>query len=149
VYDALNVLMAMDIITKEKKMIQWRGLPTNTQQEGSRMQMDLSSREDRLNKKRLHLQELLTQQISFKNLINRNKAGGSSIHSGANGSAAVGPSSSADPAAPDRIPLPFIIVNSGKETVIDCEMAEDKQEIFFNFSVRCPPPPRHFSIPTA
>ena len=34
----------------------------------------------------------------------------------------------------DRIPLPFIIVNTHKETVIDCEMAEDKQEIFFNFS---------------
>ena len=27
VYDALNVLMAMDIITKEKKEIMWRGLP--------------------------------------------------------------------------------------------------------------------------
>ena len=70
------------------------------------------------------------------------------------------PSSSTDEQAPeaDRIPLPFIIVNSRKETVIDCEMAEarcalcpaarragllapgrscraqDKQEIFFNFS---------------
>lgn len=28
VYDALNVLMAMDIISKEKKEIQWRGLPS-------------------------------------------------------------------------------------------------------------------------
>lgn len=27
VYDALNVLMAMDIISKDKKEIQWRGLP--------------------------------------------------------------------------------------------------------------------------
>ena len=27
VYDALNVLMAMDIITKDKKQITWRGLP--------------------------------------------------------------------------------------------------------------------------
>lgn len=26
-YDALNVLMAMDIISKDKKEIQWRGLP--------------------------------------------------------------------------------------------------------------------------
>jgi hypothetical protein len=30
----LQVLMAMDIITKEKKNIMWRGLPTNTEQEG-------------------------------------------------------------------------------------------------------------------
>lgn len=27
VYDALNVLMAMDIISKDRKEIQWKGLP--------------------------------------------------------------------------------------------------------------------------
>jgi len=113
VYDALNVLMAMDIITKEKKNIMWRGLPTNTEQEGARLKIDLSSRKERLDKKRFHLQELLTQQISFKNLVQRNSA--------------------QDPQG-ERIPLPFIIVNTHRETVIDCEMAEDKQEIFFNFS---------------
>merc|ERR1712029_1205775 len=30
VYDALNVLMAMNIISKEKKEIRWLGLPTNS-----------------------------------------------------------------------------------------------------------------------
>lgn len=30
VYDALNVLMAMDIISKEKKEIQWKGLPSTS-----------------------------------------------------------------------------------------------------------------------
>lgn len=84
------------------------------------MQMDLASRKERLDKKRLHLQELLTQQISFKNLVKRNRQP---------------PSTSEEPPPEaDQIPLPFIIVNSRKETVIDCEMAEDKQEIFFNFS---------------
>lgn len=33
VYDALNVLMAMNIISKEKKEIKWLGLPTNSAQE--------------------------------------------------------------------------------------------------------------------
>ena len=28
VYDALNVLMAMEIITRDKKEIQWKGLPS-------------------------------------------------------------------------------------------------------------------------
>ena len=32
VYDALNVLMAMNIISKEKKEIKWLGLPTNSLQ---------------------------------------------------------------------------------------------------------------------
>lgn len=30
VYDALNVLMAMDIISKDKKEIKWKGLPRTT-----------------------------------------------------------------------------------------------------------------------
>ena len=126
VYDALNVLMAMDIITKEKKSIMWRGLPTNTEQEGARLQMDLNNRTERVGKKKLHLQELLMQQIAFKNLIQRNKR----KREGAAEAAAAAPSGGTD----ERIPLPFIIVNTRKETVIDCEMAEDKQEIFFNFS---------------
>ena len=33
VYDALNVLMAMDIITKDRKEISWRGLPSNSKDE--------------------------------------------------------------------------------------------------------------------
>ena len=134
VYDALNVLMAMDIITKEKKSIMWRGLPTNTEQEGARLQMDLNNRTERVGKKKLHLQELLMQQIAFKNLISRNKR-----KRGADAPPAAAPadgaaSASASGATDERIPLPFIIVNTRKETVIDCEMAEDKQEIFFNFS---------------
>lgn len=39
------------------------------------------------------------------------------------------------PAADNQIALPFIVVNTKKETVIDCEMAEDKQ-------VRCHQPNR-------
>lgn len=33
-----------------------------------------------------------------------------------------------------RIFLPFIAVNTAKDTVIQCEMSEDRQDIFFNFS---------------
>lgn len=32
VYDALNVLMAMNIISKDKKEIRWIGLPANSAQ---------------------------------------------------------------------------------------------------------------------
>ena len=126
VYDALNVLMAMDIITKEKKNILWRGLPTNTEQEGARLQMDLNSRTERMDRKRQHLHDLVAQQVSFKQLISRNRA-------------------STDDQSLSKIALPFIVVNTRKETVIDCEMAEDRQEIFFNFSVS--PPLPHPPIP--
>lgn len=39
VYDALNVLMAMNIISKEKKEIRWLGLPTNSAQECQKLEV--------------------------------------------------------------------------------------------------------------
>ncbi|XP_045555531.1 transcription factor Dp-1 isoform X2 [Salmo salar] len=51
VYDALNVLMAMNIISKEKKEIRWIGLPTNSAQECQSL-----------------------EQIAFKRLVQRNRA---------------------------------------------------------------------------
>ena len=40
VYDALNVLMAMNIISKEKKEIKWIGLPTNSAQECQNLEVE-------------------------------------------------------------------------------------------------------------
>lgn len=41
VYDALNVLMAMNIISKEKKEIKWIGLPTNSAQECQNLEVEI------------------------------------------------------------------------------------------------------------
>jgi len=43
VYDALNVLMAMNIISKEKKEIRWIGLPTNSAQECQNLEVEIFS----------------------------------------------------------------------------------------------------------
>lgn len=42
-YDALNVLMAMNIISKEKKEIKWIGLPTNSAQECQNLEVGADS----------------------------------------------------------------------------------------------------------
>nr|XP_054536257.1 transcription factor Dp-2 isoform X12 [Pan troglodytes] len=44
VYDALNVLMAMNIISKEKKEIKWIGLPTNSAQECQNLEIEKQQR---------------------------------------------------------------------------------------------------------
>ncbi|KOB79539.1 putative transcription factor Dp-2, partial [Operophtera brumata] len=44
VYDALNVLMAMNIISKEKKEIRWLGLPTNSVQECNSLEKEKQNR---------------------------------------------------------------------------------------------------------
>jgi len=118
VYDALNVLMAMNIISKEKKEIKWLGLPTNSVQEANGLEIDKTRRIERIKAKTQQLQDLILQQIAFKNLVERNKDREKS-------EGAPPPNSS--------IQLPFIIVNTSKETVIDCSISNDKREYLFNF----------------
>lgn len=60
-YDALNVLMAMDIISKEKKEIRWKGLPCNAQHDIELLQREKRALEDSVAKKKEHLQELILQ----------------------------------------------------------------------------------------
>jgi len=118
VYDALNVLMAMNIISKEKKEIRWLGLPTNSIQEANGLELDKAKRMERIKAKTQQLQDLLLQQIAFKNLVERNK----------DREKREGP-----PPPNSAIQLPFIIVNTSKKTVIDCSISNDKMEYLFNF----------------
>nr|XP_044992213.1 transcription factor Dp-2 isoform X1 [Jaculus jaculus] len=119
VYDALNVLMAMNIISKEKKEIKWIGLPTNSAQECQNLEIEKQRRIERIKQKRAQLQELLLQQIAFKNLVQRNRQ---------NEQQNQGP-----PAMNSTIQLPFIIINTSRKTVIDCSISSDKFEYLFNF----------------
>ena len=118
VYDALNVLMAMNIISKEKKEIKWIGLPTNSAEEYQRLEQEKRNRVDRIAQKTRELHDLILYQIAYKNLVNRNRKAEQK-----NGPP--GPSSA--------IPLPFVIVNTGKKTVIDCSISSDKTEYLFQF----------------
>lgn len=118
VYDALNVLMAMNIISKEKKEIKWIGLPTNSAQECQNLEIEKQKRLERIKHKTQQLQELILQQIAFKNLVIRNRELETTQ----------GP-----PPQNSAIQLPFIIVNTSKKTVIDCSISNDKYEYLFNF----------------
>jgi len=63
VYDALNVLMAMNIISKEKKEIKWLGLPTNSMQECTTLEKDRQKRIERLKQKTQQLHDLIIQVV--------------------------------------------------------------------------------------
>ncbi|XP_071532949.1 uncharacterized protein [Panulirus ornatus] len=118
VYDALNVLMAMNIISKEKKEIRWLGLPTNSAQECRKLEQERHKRVERIKLKTQQLQDLILQQIAFKNLVERNRTE-ERVHGA--------------PSPNSAIQLPFIIVNTNKKTVIDCSISNDKTEYLFNF----------------
>ncbi|CAM0956953.1 unnamed protein product [Alopecurus aequalis] len=61
VYDALNVLMAMDIISKDKKEIQWKGLPQTSLSDIDKFKTELIGLKGRIDKKSAYLQELQDQ----------------------------------------------------------------------------------------
>ena len=115
VYDALNVLMAMDIIQKDKKAISWRGLPTSAHADLEMLQREREYRLQQIGQKREQLRELLIQQVCFRNLLQHNQ--------------------SRPPAPAERtIPLPFIIVNTQNSAVIQCNMSRELTDVAFEFS---------------
>ena len=115
VYDALNVLMAMDIISKEKKEITWKGLPTAAKQDMDSMKKEIEYRKYQIEQKRESLRDLLIQQVCLRNLVQRNHDRG---------------------IVPDeKIPLPFIVVNTNQSAVIQCDMSGDRTDVMFDFSL--------------
>lgn len=117
VYDALNVLMAMDIITKDKKAISWKGLPTSASQDLDMLGRERDFRLAEIAKKRQTLQEMLVQQVCYRNLVARNAAHGSDVP------------------ATQKIPLPFLVVNTHASAVIQCNMSPDLTDVTFDFSM--------------
>uniref|UniRef100_A0A914DE84 Uncharacterized protein n=1 Tax=Acrobeloides nanus TaxID=290746 RepID=A0A914DE84_9BILA len=115
VYDALNVLMAMNIIEKEKKEIRWVGLPTSSLQECRRLEDEKSKRQERIRHKTEQLQELIIQLVAYKSLVQRNRER---------------EREEGRPADSAILYLPYIIVNTDRRTNVDCAISADKYEIY-------------------
>lgn len=115
VYDALNVLMAMDIIVKEKKQITWQGLPTSAHHDLQLLEREEQYRKEQVQNKRRALQEILVQQICFRNLVSHNKG------------------REVETLNAEKVPLPFIVVNTHKDAVINCNMAPDLSNVLLEF----------------
>lgn len=130
VYDALNVLMAMDIIAKDKKEITWKGLPTSATQDLEMLERELSYRRQEVERKREALRELLVQQVCFRNLVDHNQRREAEQQAAGNVESKDGL-----PPANNKIPLPFIVVNTHSSAVIQCNMSKDKTDVRFDFSM--------------
>ncbi|KAI3917159.1 hypothetical protein MKX01_003608 [Papaver californicum] len=116
VYDALNVLMAMDIISKDKnREIQWRGLPRTGPNDVE--ELKVFSNLNRNAKKAAYLQELEEQFVGFQNLIQRNEQ----LYCSGN-------------APSGGVPLPFILVQTRPHATVEVEISEDMQLVHFDFN---------------
>ncbi|CAG9464614.1 unnamed protein product [Pedinophyceae sp. YPF-701] len=129
VYDALNVLMAMDIIRKERKMIHWRGLPNEsaqTSRDEYRAKIEVSLRQ--VNQKRHELNGLTDTYRAMRALVARN----SKLAQGAN-------------AVPREqcLSFPFLCVHTRQDPHENrstfrptLEIAQDHSEVLFEFGPR-------------
>ena len=111
VYDALNVLMAMNIISKHKKEIRWIGLPCNKKQECQDLQEEKKKREERIKEKSEIVKSLIIEQIALKSLAERNAAS-KEVYSAAKSA--------------DLIKLPFVVLSTDAKTSIDCNISGDR-----------------------
>ena len=116
VYDALNVLMAMNIITKQKKEIMWKGLPATGDGDVAHLRAEKARARAQIEKKNAHLAELVEQYNSYQALLQRNAA-----------RAAAG-------MMPSGIALPFILVQTKPSATVEVEISEDQQVVHFDFN---------------
>ncbi|KAL2935916.1 Transcription factor-like protein DPB [Bienertia sinuspersici] len=117
VYDALNVLMAMDIISKDKKEIQWKGLPRTSLNDIEELKTERVGLRNRIEKKTAYLRELEEQFVGYQNLIQRNQ------HLYGDGNAPTG-----------GVALPFILVQTRPNATVEVEISEDMQLVHFDFN---------------
>ncbi|KXZ56291.1 DP1 protein [Gonium pectorale] len=104
VYDAINVLMAMNIIQKEKKEITWKGFPKlgNSAVERLRAERQAKIKED-----------MIEQQQALKRLLDRSSQRG---HQGGT-----------------QLFLPFILVQAKPEATVEVKISEDLMDVQFEF----------------
>lgn len=117
VYDALNVLMAMDIISKDKKEIQWRGLPQTSLSDIEELKTERAGLRSRIEKKAAYLEELEEQYVGLENLIQRNEK----LYGSGN-------------APSGGVALPFILVQTRPHATVEVEISEDMQLVHFDFN---------------
>ncbi|TYH54473.1 hypothetical protein ES332_D09G171500v1 [Gossypium tomentosum] len=117
VYDALNVLMAMDIISKDKKEIQWKGLPCTSLSDIEDLKTERLGLRNRIDKKAAYLHELEEQFVGLQNLIQRNEQ----LYSSGNASGG-------------GVALPFILVQTRPHATVEVEISEDMQLVHFDFN---------------
>lgn len=119
VYDALNVLMALDIITKNKKDITWKGLPSGSIQNSVYLVQEKKNRLNNVKRKLLALQEIIMQEVAVKQLVKRNQ----------DLEIEYGP-----PPNNTFVNLPFMAISVNEDTIVEVEISEDQKQYGMSFN---------------
>ncbi|XP_073115216.1 transcription factor-like protein DPB isoform X3 [Elaeis guineensis] len=126
VYDAFNVLMAIDAIVKDKKEIRWVGWSCTKTAELKGLKTLLNTfflKEVRMNlmnsiqRKARFLKDLEDQFVDHQNLMLRNQR----LHKSANVSS-------------QGVALPFLLVRTNPKATVEIEISEDQHFVKFDFN---------------
>ncbi|BDA50945.1 probable transcription factor Dp-1 at N-terminal half [Coccomyxa sp. Obi] len=128
VYDALNVLMAMDIITKDKKEISWQGLPPAPASTLEKLKAEKARLIAKLHQQHNYLKETSKQHAAYRNLIMRHLDRPAS---------ALASMAAPNGAAPTALPLPFILIQVNPEASVEIQIADDNRQAMFDFAGTC------------
>ncbi|KAG4123753.1 hypothetical protein ERO13_D11G345400v2 [Gossypium hirsutum] len=123
VYDALNVLMAMDIITREKKEIRWKGLSTTQTKDLEELKAAHVQLMTSISRKTAYLKDLEEQIAGLRNIIKRNQRMLKSNNNNNNNTA-----------PKEGFTLPFILVQTSPHATVEIEISEDMQLVHLDFN---------------
>ncbi|CAB9525851.1 Transcription factor Dp-1 [Seminavis robusta] len=114
-YDALNVLEAVDVIEKENKDITWKGMPDG--HDDSELQRLVAEHDKSINgihQKEDELREKLVQYIANRNLVRSNKQ-----------RAALGLSAK-------KVAFPFVVLNAHPYAEVQCDASCDLTDLMID-----------------
>ncbi|OQV23634.1 putative Transcription factor Dp-1 [Hypsibius exemplaris] len=148
VYDALNVLMAINVIAKERKQIRWVGLPRSLNEAGIPKRENLQERKRNLQSLRQRLFHSSLQLIGLKELAEDNKAHKAAILAAEFEAAKESPfydikraeianaaiASELDQDESQHIHMPFLFVTCGNRCEVECGVSTDQKEYELQFS---------------
>ncbi|KAI9197179.1 uncharacterized protein BJ171DRAFT_585972 [Polychytrium aggregatum] len=121
VYDALNVLMALDIISKEHREIKWVGLPggprTNVPRDIGAIKKRIQDLRDKIVAEEVQITKNMKNKMRLEALIQQNAARQSQLK---------------EPRQP--IHLPFVMVQCPRTTDVLVEVSDQKDEYCLTFS---------------
>ncbi|KAF3649427.1 Transcription factor-like protein DPA [Capsicum annuum] len=116
VYDSLNVLMALDVIERDRKEIHWKGLPNSDARDMEEIKMLHAELMAKIGKKAAYLQDLEDQLANLQNLKLRNEKLCKSTKGSSQG-----------------VSLPFVLVQTARHAKLNIEISEDNQLVHFDF----------------
>jgi Transcription factor DP/E2F/DP family winged-helix DNA-binding domain len=106
-YDALNVLEAVNVIEKENKDITWKGMPEDDLAEYNRLAAEHEKRMKVIRQKDDELRERLVQHVAYQNLVRYNMRRAPIVR------------------AAKKISLPFVIMNAHPDAEVHCDATRD------------------------